>query len=249
MAATYRQCSDVSDELLKKDPRNVLMARVSRAAHAGRDGARQRARRQRSAEAERSAARASIRTSPTAIWDGLAVYTVPGGRRRPRRRAPPAQLSTRSSSATRRTRRWRPSICPIAAPASVRRQTSNTPLQALVLLDDPQYIEAYRAVADERAADGGRSRRAGHARVPAGDAAAPGARGAGATARLLRRAARSAMPRIAAAASDAAEERRDACRSGGIEPRPAGGADQSDGGRHEHAGRVHTAMKRGDSTT
>ena len=35
----------------------------------------------------------------------------------------------------------------IGAPA----QTSNTPLQALVLLDDPQYLEAYRALGDARA--------------------------------------------------------------------------------------------------
>ena len=31
--------------------------------------------------------------------------------------------------------------------ATARRRTSNSPLQALVLLDDPQFLEAYRALA------------------------------------------------------------------------------------------------------
>ena len=145
MSATYRQSADASAELLQQDPRNLLLARFTRVrmpAEMVRDHA--------------LAASGLLRRQiggpstypyqPDGIWDGLVFYTYPDAESVPadthhrrslysfiKRNAPhPAMatfdLSERGVSAS-------------------RRQTSNTPLQALVLLNDPQYVEAYRALA------------------------------------------------------------------------------------------------------
>jgi hypothetical protein len=145
MSATFRQSSNVSDELLKKDPRNVLLARFTRV--------------RMPAEMVRDQALAAsgllVRTiggksvypyQPDSIWDGLALYTYPAADAVPadshhrrtlysfiKRNAPHPEVAT--------------FVMPDRGTSVVRRQTSNTPLQALALMDDPQYVEAYRALA------------------------------------------------------------------------------------------------------
>ena len=145
MSATFRQSSNVDDALLKKDPRNVLLARFTRV--------------RMPAEMVRDQALAAsgllVRTlggksvypyQPDAIWDGLASYAYPAADSVPadshhrrtlytfiKRNAPHPEMATFD--------------VPDRGTSLVRRQTSNTPLQALVLLDDPQYVEAYRVLA------------------------------------------------------------------------------------------------------
>jgi hypothetical protein len=145
MSATFRQSSNVDDGLLKKDPRNVLLARFTRV--------------RMPAEMVRDQALAAsgllVRTvggksvypyQPDGIWDGLVSYAYPAADTVPadshhrrtlysfiKRNAPHPAMATFD--------------LPDRGTSVVRRQTSNTPLQALVLLDDPQYAEAYRALA------------------------------------------------------------------------------------------------------
>jgi hypothetical protein len=146
MSSTFRQSSDASDELLQKDPRNQLLAR----------GPRMRM----SAEQVRDNALAIsgllIKTiggpsaypyQPEGIWvPGVTQYTYPkpdeispdNQHRRSlytfvKRNTPPPSMSVFDFSERHQT--------------IARRLTSNTPLQALVLLDDPQYLEAYRVLA------------------------------------------------------------------------------------------------------
>jgi len=146
MSATFRQSSNAADDLLKKDPRNLLVARYPRVrmpAELVRDNALA-----ASGLLVRNIGGASAYPyQPEGIWDGLAGYVYPAVDKVPaddqhrrtmysfiKRNAPHPALATFDM--------------PDRGSSTVRRQTSNTPLQALVLLDDPQFLEAYRVLAE-----------------------------------------------------------------------------------------------------
>ena len=146
MSATFRQASTESPESLKKDLHNTLYSR----------GPRMRL----SAEQVRDSALAVsgllVKTvggpstypyQPEGVWvAGVTQYNYPQPESIPadnqhrrslytfvKRNTPPPSMSVFDFSERHGT--------------IARRLSSNTPLQALVLLDDPQYVEAYRVLA------------------------------------------------------------------------------------------------------
>jgi len=148
-SATYRQSSQVTPELLKKDPQNLLLARGPRV--------------RLEAELVRDAAlRASGLFSPKlggpsvfppqppgvtseGTFGGLPWTVSPGGDRYRRglytfskRTAPFAMFNTFDA--------------PSGEACVARREVSNTPLQALTLLNDPVFIEAAQALGRSAAA-------------------------------------------------------------------------------------------------
>jgi hypothetical protein len=151
-SATYRQSSDVPAELLARDPENVLLAHGPRfrlSAEMIRDGAL-------------ASAGLLVDTiggppvkpyQPPGLWEeksGLTYQrdTGPGSHRRSlysfwKRTSPPPAMLT--FDATTRE------VC------AVKRQATATPLQALVLLNDPQFIEAARSLAQRACHQGGAS--------------------------------------------------------------------------------------------
>jgi hypothetical protein len=144
MSATFRQSSNVDETLLKHDPRNVLLARFMRVrmpAEMVRDQALA-----ASGLLVRGVGGKSVYPyQPDGIWDGFSLYAYPSGD------AVPADAEHRRTLYTFLKRNApHPAVATFDMPdrgtSVVRRQTSNTPLQALVLLDDPQYLEAYRAL-------------------------------------------------------------------------------------------------------
>jgi hypothetical protein len=146
MSATYRQNSNVSREALEKDPRNFLLERGFRfrmPAETIRDNALQAS----GLLVKHVGGDAVFPYAPDAIWDGVAqgavVYptNVPADENHRRsmytyikRNAPVANLV--------------PFDMPDRYNATVSRPISNTPLQGLVMLNDPQFMEAYRKLAE-----------------------------------------------------------------------------------------------------
>jgi hypothetical protein len=156
MSATYRQSSDLSPILREKDPDNRLLARGPRTrleAEMIRDNALA-----VSGLLNRRIGGPSVRPyQPAGLWEQVAV----GG-------AYSSQTYVQGHGADLYRRGiytyWKrslphPSLVAFDAPTrelcTALRPRTNTPLQALVLLNDPTYIEAARALAVRIVAEGG----------------------------------------------------------------------------------------------
>lgn len=154
LSRAYRQVSTVKPELKERDPYNLLVARQARYR----------------LEAE------AVRDNSLAI-SGLLVRTIGGGS------VKPYQPAGYWAMLNFPTREWangqgddlyrrglytywcrtfpHPSLVAFDAPSreecTVERPRSNTPLQALVLLNDPTYVEAARAFAERIMTQGGKT--------------------------------------------------------------------------------------------
>ncbi len=148
LSSTYRQSSVITPELLEKDPENTLLARAPRlrlSAEMIRDQALA-----ISGLLNKEVGGPSVKPyQPEGIWEettgggggSTAQYVQSTGKDLYRkslytfwkRTVPPPSMMTFDASSR--------DLC------TVKRQETNTPLQALVLLNDPQLIEASRVLA------------------------------------------------------------------------------------------------------
>ena len=145
MSAAFRQDSAISDGLLARDPRNTLLARFSRVRMPA-EMVRDQALAASGLLVKEVGGQSVYPYQAPSIWDGLAQYTYPAADQ-----VPAASHHRRTLYTFIKRNAPHPELATFDAPdrgtSLARRQTSNTPLQALVLLDDPQFVEAYRVLA------------------------------------------------------------------------------------------------------
>ncbi|RIK76943.1 MAG: hypothetical protein DCC67_13255 [Planctomycetota bacterium] len=156
LSATYRQSSRVAPELHKRDPENRLLARGPRF-RLDAEMLRDQALFTSGLMVERLGGPSVKPPQPAGLWEAVGysgsntVKFVPDeGHEKIHRRtlytfikrtAPPPQMSTFDG--------------PSRESCVVRRERTNTPLQALLLLNDPQYVEAARGLAERTIKEGG----------------------------------------------------------------------------------------------
>jgi len=160
-SATYRQSSRASRELIERDPENRLLARGPRfrlPAEMVRDNALAIS----GLLNDKIGGPSVYPYQPKGLWEEMAFGEGYSG-----------QSYTQSSGSDLYRRgmytEWKrtvppPSLTLFDAPdrekCTARRAVTNTPLQALVLLNDPTYVEASRALAERTLHNGGKSDRA-----------------------------------------------------------------------------------------
>ncbi len=146
MSATYRQSSNITREDLEKDPRNFLLERGPRfrmPAETIRDNALTAS----GLLVKHVGGDAVFPYAPDAIWDGAAqgVSIYPTN-------VPDDQMHRRSMYTFIKRNAPVANLVPFDMPdrrdATVLRPISNTPLQGLVMLNDTQFMEAYRKLAE-----------------------------------------------------------------------------------------------------
>jgi hypothetical protein len=146
MSATYRQDSAISREKLEQDPRNFLLGRGPRfrmPAEMIRDHALMAS----GLLVKKAGGDSVFPYQPDGVWDGAGVGVViyPTD-------VPQDQLHRRSMYTYMKRNAPFPSLAVFDMPdrnvSTVSRNLSNTPLQALVLLNDVQFMEAYRKLAE-----------------------------------------------------------------------------------------------------
>ena len=151
-SATYRQAALITKEKLEKDRDNALLSRGPRF-RMDAEMLRDQALAVSGTLSPRMGGPGTKPYQPENIWEvvgvGIQVYKADQGEnlyRRSlynywRRMAPPASLDLFNA--------------PSREVSCVRRDRTNTPLQALVMLNDPQYVEAARILAQHTLRDGG----------------------------------------------------------------------------------------------
>jgi hypothetical protein len=148
MSATYRQSSKISPEMLEKDPENLLLARAPRfrlPAEMIRDNALAIS----DLLVEKVGGESVYPYQPAGLWDEISNKSW----RYPYLQTEGEGLYRRSIYTIWKRTSPPPSMLifdmPQRGECTVRRIPTSTPLQALVLLNDPQYIEASRVLAEK----------------------------------------------------------------------------------------------------
>ncbi|MFO0904384.1 MAG: PSD1 and planctomycete cytochrome C domain-containing protein [Pirellulales bacterium] len=157
MSHTYQQSSHVSPELAQRDPANELLARGPRFrmdAEVLRDGALAVS----GLLVERQGGKSVKPYQPDGLWEAVGFV---GSNTSVFKQDSGDSLYRRSLYTFWKRTSPPPSLATFDAPSretcTVRRARTNTPLQALVLMNDKQFVEAARKLAERMMTDGGAS--------------------------------------------------------------------------------------------
>jgi hypothetical protein len=158
MSAAYRQSSRVTDQALAKDPANRLLARGPRF-RLDAETLRDQALFASGLLVERVGGESVKPPQPFGLWEAVAYtdsntahFKADLGAEKVHRRSlytfwkrtsPPPQMTTFDA--------------PSREACQVRRERTNTPLQALLLMNEPQYVEAARGLAERTLCEAGRA--------------------------------------------------------------------------------------------